>query len=254
MNFPDVDRVIYERNPLAEVVCQLRFPRSFEIDKSVPADFQKGVSEKFPLIEARETTTFSVGVAADDAAPVRRTIYDFATKDRDYTLSLCSNFIALRAANYRCWEEFYSLLEIGTKTLRSTYAIPFYSRLGIRYVNLINREELGLADTPWVELIRPSALGLLGDHDVPHGSIAEQGAMTVIKLETGRVAIRNGINFDDRTGNKNFVIDSDFFCEDQIEGDEDACKLLSRYNGYARNAFRWFIEEPLHGALGPTAP
>ncbi|UWQ83532.1 TIGR04255 family protein [Leisingera caerulea] len=251
MDFPDEERVVYERNPLVEVVCQLRFPRALEIDQSIPAAFQRGVSENFPLTETRETAKFSVGVGAENKPPTHQTIYDFTTKDRDYTLSLCSDFIALKTSNYSCWGDFFALLEIGMQSLRSNYTIHFYSRLGVRYINLIDRDDLGLGNSSWESLIRPSALGLLGDPDVPHGSIAEQGAITVIKLKRGQVAIRNGINFDGETDNKRIVIDSDFFCEEQIERDEDACKLLAEYNHCARNAFRWFIRPPLHEALGP---
>ena len=37
MKFPDVERVIYQKNPLVEVVCQCVFSRIFAIDERVPA-------------------------------------------------------------------------------------------------------------------------------------------------------------------------------------------------------------------------
>jgi hypothetical protein len=40
MEFPEAERVIYSRNPLAEVACQLRFPRILALDERIPADFQ----------------------------------------------------------------------------------------------------------------------------------------------------------------------------------------------------------------------
>jgi len=41
MKFPEVERVIYQKNPLVEVVCQCMFPRILAIDEGIPATFQQ---------------------------------------------------------------------------------------------------------------------------------------------------------------------------------------------------------------------
>src|SRR6266852_706318 len=46
--FPEFTRVIYQRNPLVEVVCQLRFSPILRIDTDPPAEFQDRIRSAFP--------------------------------------------------------------------------------------------------------------------------------------------------------------------------------------------------------------
>ena len=48
MAFPEVERVIYERNPLDEVICQLRFPAILKIDEP-PIAFQEQIRTRYPF-------------------------------------------------------------------------------------------------------------------------------------------------------------------------------------------------------------
>ena len=52
MPFPQVDRVVYEVNPLDEVVCQLRFPKSFRLESQPPVELQERMRKTFPLYRA----------------------------------------------------------------------------------------------------------------------------------------------------------------------------------------------------------
>ena len=53
MSFPDTPRVIYNKNPLAEVICQLRFPSILLIDAGLPAGFQERIRAMYPLFADR---------------------------------------------------------------------------------------------------------------------------------------------------------------------------------------------------------
>src|SRR4051794_3088983 len=64
MPFPAVDRVIYERNPLVEVICQVRFPAILRIDVEPPAAFQEAIRGAFPAFSE------SAGIEAPLALPV----------------------------------------------------------------------------------------------------------------------------------------------------------------------------------------
>ena len=46
MPFKDTERVIYNKNPLIEVVCQLRFPRILTISETQPTSFQEKVVDE----------------------------------------------------------------------------------------------------------------------------------------------------------------------------------------------------------------
>ncbi|MCH7755956.1 TIGR04255 family protein, partial [candidate division KSB1 bacterium] len=48
MPFPEVKRVIYKKNPLDRVICQLRFSPILKIDAEIPAEFQDMIRADFP--------------------------------------------------------------------------------------------------------------------------------------------------------------------------------------------------------------
>ncbi|MBL8785507.1 MAG: TIGR04255 family protein, partial [Deltaproteobacteria bacterium] len=48
VRIPESPRVIYASNPLADVICQVRFPRILRIDNELPADFQDAIRGQFP--------------------------------------------------------------------------------------------------------------------------------------------------------------------------------------------------------------
>src|SRR4051794_35988880 len=57
MAFPDAPRVLYEINPLDEVVCQLKFPPVLRIDAEMPVGFQEAIRAQFPLYRAEPTAS-----------------------------------------------------------------------------------------------------------------------------------------------------------------------------------------------------
>jgi uncharacterized protein (TIGR04255 family) len=53
MPFPDAPRVIYEKNPLETVICQLRFPAILQISATPPVAFQDSVRKVYPLFQEK---------------------------------------------------------------------------------------------------------------------------------------------------------------------------------------------------------
>ena len=51
MPFPAIKRVIYKKNPLAEVIFQARFPRYLPIEAEPPAEFQRRLITDYPNYE-----------------------------------------------------------------------------------------------------------------------------------------------------------------------------------------------------------
>ncbi|GDX40579.1 hypothetical protein LBMAG21_08710 [Armatimonadota bacterium] len=67
MPFPQTNRGIYAKNPLVEVVCQLRFPPILSINQSNLADFQSHIRDVYPLY----STSGSEG----------QSLHEFSTED-----------------------------------------------------------------------------------------------------------------------------------------------------------------------------
>ena len=54
MLFPPTPRQTYEKVPLEEVICQVRFPAILRVSATIPADFQDQMRGDFPLYEAHD--------------------------------------------------------------------------------------------------------------------------------------------------------------------------------------------------------
>lgn len=255
MEFPATDRVIYENNPLSEVVFQVRFPRILAIDERLPAEFQTMLGADYPFVETREVVNLPVEMAGDIAA-FRRTHYDFVTEARDYTVTLCSEFLAITTRNYERWENFLKHIECAMAALENSYAIPMFIRVGLRYVDQISRKSLALEDVRWSELVKKTALGIVSDDDVPIDAVLEfQNAIVLALPASDKALIRTGFGKSDPTGEEViFFVDSDFFSDRIIKGKQDAINACRAFNKQAGYAFRWFITDRLHHALGPRQP
>lgn len=254
MEFPEAERVIYSRNPLAEVACQLRFPRILALDERIPAEFQAALGAQYPFVDTREVVQFSFQFGGE--APVKRVHYEFSTEDRGYTVTLSSEFIAVTTRSYTRWEEFSRHLVRALEALLSSYAVSIFTRVGLRYVDVISRSKLDLDGVRWSELIRRSALGLLAEDEVPIDSVMELSAATVVKLDAGgKATIRTALGQTEATGPENvFIVDSDFFQDEPVRGSNDAVALCAGFNRSAGRAFRWIIHDRLHDALDPRSP
>jgi uncharacterized protein (TIGR04255 family) len=60
MQFPDYERVIYERNPLNEVLCQLRFPSILKVTSQQPVEFQEVIRTDYPILNIKRPVELPV--------------------------------------------------------------------------------------------------------------------------------------------------------------------------------------------------
>lgn len=258
MEFPVTDRVIYDSNPLSEVVFQVRFPRILEIDERLPAEFQKALGPGYPFVETREGVAVPPALAAlsPDFVSLKRTHYDFLTEGRETTITLFSEFLAITTRRYDRWETFSSHIESAMAALSGCYTVPMFTRVGLRYVDQISRNKLGIPDTRWSELVKLTALGIVAEDDIPIDDVLELQSATILRLpDDAKATIRTGFGKFEETGDENiFFVDSDFFFDKVIKGKQDAIDLCSSFNRSAGYAFRWFITEQLHQALKPRSP
>lgn len=261
MPIPESERVIYRNNPLAQVVCQLRFPQVLRIASQTPAEFQDRIRDAYPHYEKKAPNVPPnapaelariVNTLAPDASSV---VHEFVSADRKWTVALSSGFVALDTRAYVHWQDFRDRVASVTAALRELYEPAFYTRIGLRYIDRINRSELGLADACWSDLLAPHIAGELGATEIS-SEIEHVVRELKIRLpdEEGFLHVKHGFrNPDIAAKEQSFVIDADFFTEGQREID-DATGILERFNRSAGNWFRWCISSRLHQALGHQPP
>jgi uncharacterized protein (TIGR04255 family) len=258
MPFPDRGRVVYRRNPLEEVICQVRFPPVLKIDAEVPAGFQDRIRDEYPLYREPETSIQLPAAMPQQLVQMLQSrltggavTRQFLTADEAWSVTLNREFLALATKQYRRWEEFERHLTGPLNALIAEFSPVFLARIGLRYRNLLRRSAFGMADADWQQLLAPHIACEL-QTDV-HGNVEEAAHQVLVRLKDvpGQVRIRHGLGRAD-DGEAVYSIDSDFFLEQKAEL-KDVHQILAEFNKRARRAFRWCVTDLLHERMEPDA-
>jgi uncharacterized protein (TIGR04255 family) len=190
-------------------------------------------------------------LAKDLPLGVGQSAHEFGSRDECWTLSLTRDFLALTCRNYDRWENFKDHLRRPLDALRELYAPAFFTRIGLRYRDVIRRSALGLETVAWSELLQPWVAGALGAPEIA-ADVEHRAQELVIRLPDGRGHLRahHGLAVDDASHEQCYVIDADFYDDQQSEVPH-AFDRLDTLNRQARLFFRWCITRRLHEALRP---
>lgn len=265
MPFPVTQRNLYRKNPLDRVVCQLRFPPILRIETTLPADFQEAIRSQYPNFA--EGPGFQLQLPADMAeelpaeiikqlvqgdAPAAKN-YEFGSEDGIWKVNLTRTFLALTTTKYERWELFKDRLNGPLKALIDTYAPDHFSRVGLRYVDVIRRSALGLSGVPWHELLAQHLSGLLGSPEVG-ASVDALESTYILTLDDGSSSVRILTKFvkAKADGEVCFMIDSDFFKTKKTRL-EEVIEKLDYFNKRSSRLMRWSVTDRLHNAMEPEA-
>src|SRR5260221_12226992 len=109
MSFPNSDRVLYRKNPLDQVICQLRFPDILRVNNQTPVEFQEIIRNEYHLFEAKSgVNLLSQGILEQLPSPITDALlkiepvnaYEFSSADGLWIVSLTRNFLALTSRKY----------------------------------------------------------------------------------------------------------------------------------------------------------
>lgn len=257
--FSSASRCVYQKNQLADVICQFRFPEILSIEATIPAAFQEEIRQEFPVYSVRRESapprlTGAPGQLKLDT-PAATNNYQFATADGVWRVNLTSKFISLACSRYSCWEGFAAKLDKPLAAFIRLYKPAYFERIGLRYLNFISRKSLELEDTPYRELISEKYLGLLGDEEVNDPMVSRStvdaelairgGCRAKIHAGPGKVKME-GRNIDE----VRFVFDQDLFMPGNIPVNLCA-PSLSTLHAQAHSIFRDAITQRLHEAMEP---
>jgi uncharacterized protein (TIGR04255 family) len=252
--FPSSRREVYKQTPLAQVICQFRFPRLLTIETSPPVKFQEAVRDVFPFLEPVNSQ-----LPADMPPEIRQALgiqavneYRFLTETRSYSLALSPEALSLSTGQYTTWGDFRTFLAGPLQSLIGIYRPSFFSRIGLRYQNIIDRKKLGLTDKPWSNLLRHELLGELAipEFEQRVENVANRTLKLKLANDAGSVVMKHGFARIANQPEQAYAIDFDFSLERKIEV-SDAEPTFNHFNELAGNAFRWAISSTLREALGP---
>jgi uncharacterized protein (TIGR04255 family) len=255
MPLPVAKRVIYEKNLLDRVICQLRFPPILKIEKEIPADFQDRIREQFPQYRQKEELPVPIPTQLQINLPgeFQSKNHEFSSEDGKWTVNLTRTFIALTTRDYRRWEDFQEHLNGPVAALRDMYQPVYFSRVGLRYIDIIRRSELGIdKDEPWSELLDPHLLGLLCSSCAVANDIRAFETTYELLLEDKRSVVRVATALAEQQNSKEefFVIDSDFYNTEKT----DAARVnekLDYFHERASRLIQLLATEKLQKAMKP---
>jgi uncharacterized protein (TIGR04255 family) len=256
---PDSQRVIYGKNPLFEVICQARFPAILKIGQGQPVDFQEKIRRDYPIFsitepqmpeELKSTLKISgIGI------PLNVSSYEFKSEDENWKISLTREFVALTTTSYKRFEDFKSRFELIINIFSEIYEPSFFSRIGLRYQDLIVRSSIGLIDAEWSELMSKNIAFELHDPVIKQGINYYMKHFSFVVGEQEFLSLRHGI-VEAKIGAEkedSYLIDSDFFSTNKIISTDELFNTLSALNRKSGKLFRWSITDKLHSAMEPTA-
>ena len=262
MPFPVSQRVVYAKNTLAEVSARFKFNPILKIEAAPPAEFQEAIRSEYPVYQ-REI----VGAVLPAGLPpaVRNMVkplfeggqvqpqYAFSSEDQRWRIVLSRDTLVLMTKQYSQWADFEHQLKSVRAAFEKAYQPGRYRELHLRYINVIQRSKLGLADRPWDELLNQhiagelAFVGIASDVDKLsrqlHCKLDDHGSFlwlkTALATEQGQSELA-------------FVVDNDFHTHPIAPTEtSNVDQVFQRFNGYSRDVFQWAILPALHKAMEP---
>lgn len=250
-------RVIYERNPLIEVILQMRFPTILIINSKEPAEFQEAIRAEYPIYQlgieneqeieiVAENDTFFPSIKQNN----QHKNHTFISADGKYKINLTSSFISISTVAYTRWEELLDRFKNVLNSFIEIYRPPFFERIGLRYIDAFSRTKLEITDKKWNELIQPTWLGALAS--VSEEKTINTGVDAEFLLDNGisRAKIHAGLGLINNKPEKVFIVDCDFIHIENIQID-DYKKILEYLHDNSGAFIQSVITETLHNAMRP---
>ena len=266
MKIQATTRVVYEYNPLAEVVSQIRFMNIGEISKEEIENLLAEFSILGFTVHSEEVS-YSIAHQFGPNGPLpvpvigpQNRIHFFSSEDGTWRASVCSEFLALSCVSDQSWDVFYPKFLSLAKCFFANSTAVQPTRLGLRYKDVIEREPLGLEACAWHELIAPFLLGPLAPNSLADGQVAEESdvmnflAQSQFKLDDAMLLLQSSLLTTADGERRAFLIDADFYHEGSIAQEvlSDYDLLLKQLESLHSNAgalFRRGITERLHDVL-----
>lgn len=256
MNEKELMRVRYENSPLVEVIFQLRFPTILSINSNQPVEFQERIRNRFPFFEEQieEQSDLLINPKIK-ATALRKTgenkNYTFITEDNHTKINLTPSFIAVSTLRYIQWEDFKKIIEFAIPYFEEIYKPAFYTRVGLRYIDVITRSKLDLAGRAWTELMKPHVLGMItADHEA-----GVKSYLSETEYETKEAGVISKAHFEFVHVNDlpelSLLIDCDYYYLGIVRSD-----AMNGVSEKLHNASSQFIQTAitaeLHEAMKPT--
>ena len=257
---------MYEKNPIIEVLAQVRFDR-LDALMAGPSVMLKALFNECGFLT--ETTEQSASIQINFGSSTEQPsppfipvppVFHYVAADEQSKLSVCADFVAVSCNKYVDWTQFKSrLIPVFTSFAEMNPHLNVI-RIGLRYRDLIERENLGLQGVPWGELLAPIICGVFGAQDffeddaIKEQAVEQQVSQVLLNFGESKLLLQSALlRSTDELSTQAVLIDSDFYCElpekmvaSMVE------KVIDSLHENADAVFRRCIKDKLHVAFQPN--
>lgn len=265
MPFPISSRQIYKNSPLEKVICQLTFPQILRIEKDTPYEFQEFIRKDFPHLIENNDVNIPLPSIVDSDNPNSEMVniiqkqpfslsksFKFQNNDKSDEFGMSRSSVSLTTRKYKNWDKFITTLSNPLKKFVKEYQPIYFERIGLRYINVIQRSKIELDDVPWNQLLNSNLIGILNSDDFKD-NVSEYGSNFILILNGIDGKVKISTSFVKPINSNEFCIqlDADFSVTTQIDC-QNALEVLSQLNEKSKNMIQWALSDKLRNAFGPT--
>lgn len=250
-----VKPVKFGKSPIKETVFELRFPPILRIDTETPDTFQDLIRAQFPEYQVQNELQHEVmgnvfqNQFSSETKVSTKIVHVFSSFERMNVVKLTRGNIFYSTKNYTGWDDFKEKSIFIMEKFSDVYKTSQYSRIGLRYVNVFDRNELGVSiTTPWDDLITSHYLGLLSDPNQAN-RIETYDLVSGLRLESNlSINLRVTLLVNLERKEKCLGLDIDCFLPEESDEFKTAIESLHDHcEFYFFNA----IKEKLYFAMDP---
>lgn len=235
----NIDR--YKRNFLRQAVCELRFPTLMELgDSRPPAALVSALRKEYPHLELSNEVTLGIGSGAAGS----NNAHIFRSSKRNWAVSLKKSALSIETTSYTEYAQLKERILHVVKAASKIIDSDFFTRVGIRYINIIDSGTNDPQDG-WVNtnLTAPILSGYFE-------GVRDYAGKLQLTAEDGGCLLQHGIRWKPHAGGASednsppqYMLDIDTFRNDVMVENTEAA--IDSIHAQAFDVFDW--------AIGPKA-
>lgn len=236
MPFPSpTDKVVYERNPLAEVTARIFYWPLLVVERDRGAAFQELVRRDYPFLTS-------------DSEKTR----EFVSDDELWKVLLEPELLSLSTRVYTRWVDFRARLNFLINSFQEAYGEPQVGGVHLMYRDLIIPDELGLepGQWSWPELLDKSFYQEIGSPQLA-SQVVKTTQVIELQLQSCPGLLQLSLQLETTPDGKEFAVIDSLFHHALIGDFSDALVQLDAFRELASVVFRWTITDKLHDLLAP---
>jgi len=238
LNVPGVGRAHYQKNFIRLAVCELRFPTLFEVEaETPPLSLSKALRKEYPTHERLKNVNVNLGGVAHSNA------HGFRSKKGRWSVTLRAAALSLETSLYDSFEEFAERLGFVLKAAEDTIDTDFFTRVGLRYINVVP-----CAPETAGEWINPALVAALAAGT--YGAISEYWQRVQGPTTMGGYTFSHGIQVQPGSVPREYLLDFDFFKEDVAVG--ETLPVVKKLHELEYSMFDWSLGPKAKEHLGPS--